>query len=117
MPKKYFVIELAAGIEIHVYIETFNGLVISYVVKLLLRDGKKYYEVIRFDSAHGCPHKDTIDEKGEVIEKHGSNFSTTNRDWICQSRISRTILSFTLRGLKNGYNGKKDARGRSCRNA
>jgi hypothetical protein len=69
MPKKYFVTELAADIEIHVYIETFNGLVISYVVKLLLRDGKKYYEVIRFDSAHGCPHKDTIDEKGEVIRK------------------------------------------------
>ena len=69
MPKKYFVIELAAGIEIHVYIETFNGLVISYVVKLLLRDGKKYYEVIRFDSAHGRPHKDTIDDKGEVIRK------------------------------------------------
>jgi len=69
MPKKYFVIELTAEIEIHVYIETFNGLVVSYVVKLLLRDRKKYHEVIRFDSAHGCPHKDTIDEKGNVIRK------------------------------------------------
>ncbi len=69
MPKKYFVIELTPGIEIHVFIETLNGLVVSYVVKLLLREGKKYYEVIRFDSAHGCPHKDTIDEKGDVIRK------------------------------------------------
>jgi len=69
MPKKHYVIELAEGIEIHVYFETFNGLVVSYVVKLILLIGKKYYEIVRFDNAHGCPHKDTIDGKGIVVRK------------------------------------------------
>jgi hypothetical protein len=29
----------------------------------------KYYEVIRFDSAHGCPHKDILDPTGSVVRK------------------------------------------------
>ena len=69
MPKKYFTIELAKRVEIHIYFETLNGLVISYVVKLVLSVGKRYYEVVRFDSAHGCPHKDILDEKGVVVRK------------------------------------------------
>ncbi len=69
MPKKYYTIELAKGIEIHLYFETLNGLVISYVVKLVLSVGKRYYEVVRFDNAHGCPHKDNLDEKGMVVRK------------------------------------------------
>ena len=69
MPKKYYTIELAKGIEIHVYLETLNGLVINYVVKLVLSVDKKYYEIIRFDSAHGCPHKDILDEMGAVARK------------------------------------------------
>ena len=44
-------------------------MVISYVVKLVLSVGKRYYEVVRFDSAHGCPHKDILDEKGVVVRK------------------------------------------------
>lgn len=43
MPKKYYTIELAKGIEIHVYLETLNGLVINYVVKLVLSVDKMYY--------------------------------------------------------------------------
>jgi hypothetical protein len=69
MPKKYYTIELAKGIEIHVYLETLNGLVINYAVKLVLSVDKMYYEVIRFDSAHGCPHKDILDETGAVARK------------------------------------------------
>jgi hypothetical protein len=69
MPKKYLVIDLADDIEIHVYLETLNGLVVGYVVKLLLIEGEDYYEVIRFDSAHRCPHKDTINQNGDVIRK------------------------------------------------
>ena len=69
MPKRYFKIELGKGIEAHVYFETLNGLVVSYVVKLLIWIGAEYYEVIRFDSAHGCPHKDIMDPAGSVVRK------------------------------------------------
>jgi hypothetical protein len=92
MPKKYFVIELVAGVEIHVYIEILNGLVVSYVVKLLLREGEKYYKVIRFDSAHGCPHKDTIDDKGEVVRK----------TWF-ESLDNQQGLDMAVKDIKDNY--------------
>jgi len=92
MPKKYFVIELAQGIEIHVYFETLNGLVISYVVKLLIRIDKRYYEIIRFDSAHGCPHKDTINEKGEVVRK----------TWF-ESLDNQQGLDMAVKDIKDNY--------------
>jgi len=96
MPKKYYTIELAEGIEIHVYFDTLNGLVINYVVKLLLWKSKRYYEVVRFDSAHGCPHKDILDEKGKLLSgKSGLSLLTISRAWIWLSRI---ITTCTLRG-------------------
>jgi len=92
MPKKYYAIKLVEGIEIHVYFETLNGLVISYVVKLLLRVDKKYYEVIRFDSAHGCPHKDTIDDKGAIVRK----------TWF-ESLDNQQGLDMAIKDIKDNY--------------
>ncbi len=92
MPKKYYTIELAKGIEIHVYFETLNGLVISYVVKLLLWVDKKYYEVIRFDSAHRCPHKDILDEKGAVARKI----------WF-ESLDNQQGLDMAIKDIKDNY--------------
>ena len=69
MPKKYFKIELSDGTEIHVYFESTSGLIVSFVVKLILKIDTKYYEIIRFDSGHSCPHKDILDEQGKVINK------------------------------------------------
>jgi hypothetical protein len=68
MPKKYYKIDLGNGAEIHVYFEVLNGLIINFVVKLVLIQNDGYREIIRFDSAHGCPHKDIIDA-GTVIRK------------------------------------------------
>ena len=44
MLKKYYKIELADGIEIHVYFETINGIVIRYVVKLIFRIKDVYFD-------------------------------------------------------------------------
>jgi hypothetical protein len=35
-------------------------------------DGK-VYPVIRYDSAHGYPHRDTLDAEGQVVEKFWSS--------------------------------------------
>ena len=67
--KKYYKIELPGNAEIHVYFETANGLIIDFVVKLVLKVGTTYYELIRFDSAHGCPHKDILDVNGKSKKK------------------------------------------------
>ena len=92
MPKKYYTIELAEGIEIHVYFESLNGLVINYVVKLLIRVDEKYYEIIRFDSAYGCPHKDTIDDKEEVVRK----------TWF-ESLDNKQGLDMAVKDIKDNY--------------
>jgi len=60
MPKKYYKIELPSGAEIHVFFETASGLIINFVVKLIIKFNSGYYEIVRFDTAHDCPHKDVL---------------------------------------------------------
>ena len=69
MPKKYFITKLSGGDEIHVYFETVNGLIASFVVKLVFKMDNVCYEIVRFDSGHGCPHKDILDVNGSVKRK------------------------------------------------
>jgi hypothetical protein len=69
MPERYFVIILKSGIEIHAFFETYQGILLRYVVKLVLKQNDGYHEVIRFDSAHDCPHKDILDINGKVKRK------------------------------------------------
>jgi hypothetical protein len=67
--KRYFKINLSDNVEIHVFFETASGLIINFVVKLFLRLEDTYYEVVRFDSGHNCPHKDILNAQGKVIRK------------------------------------------------
>ena len=69
MPIRYYVIEIVQGCEIHVFFETFRGLLVRYVVKLVLKQPDGYHEVIRFDTAHDCPHKDILGTDGKVQRK------------------------------------------------
>jgi len=69
MPERYYVIVLKNGIEIHVFFETNQGILVRYVVKLVINKGEDYHEVIRFDSAHDCPHKDILGADGKVRRK------------------------------------------------
>jgi len=69
MPKRYFKIIIDNDIEIHVFFETMNGLIVRFVVKLLLIIDAVPYEVARYDSAHSCPHKDILDENGKITRK------------------------------------------------
>ncbi len=69
MPTKYFRIILSDGCEIHVFFETMSGLILNFVVKLVISLENTYYEIVRYDSAHNCPHKDILDEEGHVIRK------------------------------------------------
>ncbi len=69
MPQKYYKIILTNDVEIHVSFETLGGSLIRFVVKLVLQVGNSFLEIVRFDSAHGCPHKDTLNPNGEVVSK------------------------------------------------
>ena len=69
MPTKYFVIKLSEKAEIQVFFQTADGFIVSFVVKLIVFGSSGYHEVIRFDSAHGCPHKDILNVDGSVRRK------------------------------------------------
>src|ERR1035437_2912246 len=69
MPKRYYVIVFRNGVETHVVFETNQGILVRYVVKLVIKHKGNYHEVIRFDSAHDCPHKDILGENGKVKRK------------------------------------------------
>ena len=92
MPKKYFKIDLSDGAEIHVFFETASGLIINFVVKLILKVNDTYYEVIRFDSGHGCPHKDVLDKQGKVIRKIWYEFLD-----------NKQALDLGIKDLKDNY--------------
>jgi len=92
MPKKYYTIKLSDESEIVVYFETVNGLIINYVVKLVQLIDKKYCEIVRFDNAHGCPHKDIIDKKGNIIRKI----------WF-ESIDNKQGLDMAIKDLKDNY--------------
>jgi hypothetical protein len=69
MPDRYYVIAFRNGLEAHVFFETNQGILVRYVVKLVIKQTDRYHEVIRFDSAHNCPHKDIIGNDGKVLRK------------------------------------------------
>ena len=56
------------------FFETAAGLIIAFVVKLILEWDNGYYEVIRYNSAHGCPHRDILDWRGKVVRKTWFDF-------------------------------------------
>ena len=68
MDKEYF-LELEEGVIAYVYFKTAKGDVAEFVVKMLILFEEEWHEVLRYDSGHGCPHKDVLNINGEVIRK------------------------------------------------
>ena len=69
MPEKNYRIFLDDENFIFVYVETYQGEVMSFVVKYLtIIDGEEV-EILRYDSAHETPHIDFLDVDGKTREK------------------------------------------------
>ena len=68
MEKEYF-LEVKEGTVAYVYFKTTKGEVTEFVVKLLCMFEGEWHEILRYDSGHGCPHKDILNIDGEVIRK------------------------------------------------
>ena len=92
MAKRFFRIRLSEDSEIQVFIETASGLIISFVVKLVLRINSAQYEVIRFDSGHNCPHKDILDASGKSTRKIWYDFLG-----------NKEALNLSIQDLKDNY--------------
>jgi hypothetical protein len=92
MPERYYVVELEDGAVIHVFFETARGRLVQFVVKLVIRTEGIYREVVRFDSAHDCPHKDILDVDGRVRRKV----------WF-ESLDNKQGLDLAVRDLRTNY--------------
>jgi hypothetical protein len=69
MPKRYYTFTISDRADIHVFFESGDGVILRFVVKLVLQVEDRFYEVVRFDSGHDCPHKDILDKNGDVARK------------------------------------------------
>jgi hypothetical protein len=70
MPQKDYVNWLAEEIFLAVDYETHAGRVVSFVVLLMIQHGESIYNVARYDTAHGTPHRDILSKSNSVIEKY-----------------------------------------------
>lgn len=74
------------------FFETCQGVLTRYVVKLVIRQFDGYHEVIRFDTAHDCPHKDIIGANGRVKRKV----------WF-EMLDNKQALDLAIKDLKDNY--------------
>ena len=42
---------------------------VSFVVRLMLQMNERWVNVVRYDTAHGLPHRDVLDQRGRVVRK------------------------------------------------
>ncbi|GJQ48322.1 MAG: hypothetical protein H3C64_01540 [Candidatus Kuenenia stuttgartiensis] len=68
MDKEYF-LELEEKTIVYVHFKTEKGYVTEFVVKLLSAFEGEWHEILRYDSGHGCPHKDILNTDGKVTRK------------------------------------------------
>lgn len=62
------------------WFRTDGSTVMAFVVKLEAHIDGVYREVLRFDSAHGRSHRDTLDWLGKTVRKRWSPVGTTNNE-------------------------------------
>lgn len=96
MAKEYF-LEISKGTRAYVYFKTEKGEVAEFVVKLLSVIEDEWYEIIRYDSGHGCPHKDILGIEGEVIRKVWYDFLNNNQ-----------ALTLALTDIRDNYEFYKE---------
>ena len=70
MPQKDFQIWLNENIYLVVDYETNAGRVVGFVVRLMIDLDGSTYNVARYDTAHGTPHRDVLTRSSNIIEKY-----------------------------------------------
>ncbi len=69
MPQKDFVIWLGENTYIAVDFTTVQGIMISFVIRLMFITEEGEHNVARYDTAHGTPHRDIVSHANRVIQK------------------------------------------------
>ena len=92
MPQKDYVNWLAEEIFLAVDYETHAGRVVSFVVLLMIQNDGNIYNVARYDTAHGTPHRDILSKSNSVIEKY----------WLDYMEFDEA-LTYAINDFKENY--------------
>ncbi len=92
MPSKDYRIWLSDTTYIVVDLVMVRGRVVSFVVRLMVKIGDHEYNVVRYDTAHGEPHRDILGLKQGVQRK----------DWFFDEPLD-TVLQTAIADLKKNY--------------
>jgi hypothetical protein len=93
MPWNYFEIQLGDGFFIVADFTRVDGIVVSFVVRLMYMDEQfELVDIARYDGAHGVPHLDQMDHKGRLIQKQ----------WIPGLDFDRAV-EYALEDFKRNY--------------
>ena len=71
---------------------TIRGEVVSFVVRLMLKQERGEVCVLRYDTAHGRPHLDRLDHRGRLIKKK----------WLLRMSFAEA-LCHGINDIKNNY--------------
>jgi len=92
MPQKDFQIWLTDKIYLVVDYETIDGQIVAFVVRLMLIHNDHLYNVARYDTAHGTPHRDIMSRSNNILEKN----------WLTQMEFD-SALTYAINDFKENY--------------
>jgi hypothetical protein len=93
MPWNYFEIQLGNGFFIVADFTRVDGIVVSFVVRLMyINEELELLDIARYDGAHGVPHLDQMDQRGRLIQKL----------WIPGLDFDRAV-EYALEDFKRNY--------------
>ncbi|MBI5214122.1 MAG: hypothetical protein HY960_00045 [Ignavibacteriae bacterium] len=79
MPKHNYEKYISDDSIVYVFFENDKRKVVRFTVKLLSKFGNQWYEVVRYDSGHGIPHKDILTPDGKVSRKIWYKYMNNNQ--------------------------------------
>ena len=92
MPQKEFLIWLSDNVYLVVDYETTDGRIVGFVVRLMLIQDDHLYNVARYDTAHGTPHRDVLSRSNNILEKN----------WLTQMEFD-SALTYAINDFKQNY--------------
>lgn len=81
MAHRDYVIWLDERTYVRVDFITVRGEVVSFVVRLMLVTETGDVNVVRYDTAHGMPHRDLLDKGGAIVSK----------DWLLNMTFDQAL--------------------------
>ena len=93
MPSKEYRIWLSESVYMVVDIVMVKGRVVSFVVRLMVVVvADQEYNVVRYDTAHGVPHRDSLGRKKGLLKK----------DWFFDQPLD-VVLQTAVEDLEANY--------------